>query len=749
MTDYKVAGLGHARIDAPDKAAGSAQYAADVPSGRSLTGLVLGSPHPYAKVKSVDAAQARKVPGVRAVLTREEAPRVRFGANIKDQSWFAQDGFVRYGGEPVAAVAAEDVDAAQAAIGLIRVEYEPLEPVVNGLASRAGEGLAVHEDWRALGLGPNGEKNVIARFEKEIGDVEAGFREADRVFEHRFSTPFVHAGYIEPHACVAEAGADGKVSIWTTTQDAWAIRADVAEALGVPATRVRVIPTEIGGGFGAKLKSVYEHVAALLSLRTGRPVRMEMTREADHVGVNPRHPHFITIRTAVKSDGTLTARELDVTMDHGAYGRGAPFQCSSKMLMGSSSYRIPNVRIRACTVYTNGPVCGPVRAPSGPQYHFATEVQMDIIAREMGIDPLEIRRINALRPGDATLAGAERNSSMRGVLDSTAEAGGWGERVEANGALEGAGWRLGRGIACGYWPGPGEASSCAVRLNHDGTVQVIAGTVNLTGMSTSICQLAAEELGVGLDAVRYANGDTDSVPESSAASGSKATRAVGMATLSAVRDLREKILNVASVKLEAAADDLTLEDGRVKVASAPDRFLTLAQVAKAAPEVQGFLIGQGESAKPPPCPIHTGQVADVAVNPELGEIRVLRLTCVQDVGFAINPLSVVGQIEGAMLQGLGLALMEEQPRRPDGNLRGDTLHEYLIPTSMDAPELNAVLYDNPAEGTPYGMRGVGEPPIVATAAAIVNAIQDAVGTPVFSLPVGPHHIREALAANGA
>ena len=287
---------------------------------------------------------------------------------------------------------------------------------------------------------------------------------------------------------------------------------------------------------------------------------------------------------------------------------------------------------------------------------------------------------------------------MRSVLDSTAVEGKWGEKIEANGEVQGDGWKLGRGIACGYWPGPGEASSCTVRLNQDGTVQVVAGTVNLTGMSTSICQLAAEELGVSLDEVRYSNGDTDSVPESSAASGSKATRAVGMATLSAARDLRDKILNVASIKLEAAADDLVLEDGQVKVGSAPDRALTLAQVAKAAPEIQGFLIGQGESAKPPPCPIHTGQIADVAVNPELGEIRVLRLTCVQDVGFAINPLSVVGQIEGAMIQGLGLALMEEQPRRPDGNLHGDTFHEYLIPTSMDMPELNAVLYGQSGRG---------------------------------------------------
>ena len=278
MTNYKVAGFGHTRIDAPDKVAGSARYAADVPSSRALVGLVLGSPHPYAKVLKVDAEEARKIPGVRAVVTRDDAPRIRFGANIKDQSWFAQDGFVRYGGEPLAAVAAEDMDAAQAAIAALRVEYDVLEPVVNGLESRAGKGLAVHENWRELGLGPDGEKNVIARFEKEIGDVETGFAEADRVFEHTFTTPFVHAGYIEPHACVAEAGADGKVTIWTTTQDAWSIRADVAEALGYPATQVRVVPTEIGGGFGAKLKSTYEHIAALLALRTGRSVRMEMTQ---------------------------------------------------------------------------------------------------------------------------------------------------------------------------------------------------------------------------------------------------------------------------------------------------------------------------------------------------------------------------------------------------------------------------------------------------------------------------------------
>ncbi|MEE9256282.1 MAG: xanthine dehydrogenase family protein molybdopterin-binding subunit, partial [bacterium] len=631
MSDYQVAGKELSRIDAPDKAAGSACFAADVLAARCLYGLVLRSPHAHAKVVSVDASRAEKVPGVRAVLTRENAPDIRFGGDIKDQSWFASDGFVRYAGEPVAAVAAETIDAAHAAIEAIRVKYEVLEAVVNALDSRAGKGPDVHENWRDLTLGPGANKNLIAKFEKEIGDADAGFAEADHVFEHAFTTPFTHAAYIEPHACMAEAGADGKVTIWTATQDAWSIRADVAEAIGLPVTKVRVIPTEIGGGFGAKIRGTIEPIAALLALRSGRAVRIEMTREEDHRGVGPRHPHFITIRTGVKADGAFVARELDVTMDHGAYGRNAPFQCSSKMVMGSSSYRIPNVKVRACTVYTNAPVCGPVRAPSGPQYHFATEVHMDIIARELGIDPLELRRRNALRPGDLTLAGKENNPSMLAVLDRAAEEGNWGSSVSSNGELEGSGWKLGRGIACGYWHGPGEASSCTVRLNGDGTVQVVAGTVNLTGMSTSICQLAAEELSVGLDDVRYSTGDTDSAPESTAASGSKATRSVGLAAMNAAKDLREKILSVAAVKLEADPGDLILEDGKVKVASAPDRFITLARVAKEAPAISGFLIGQGETAKPPPCPIHTAQVAEVAVNRELGEVRVLRLVCVQDV----------------------------------------------------------------------------------------------------------------------
>jgi len=749
MSEFKVAGKDLARIDSPDKAAGTARFAADVPSPpRGLHGLVLRSPHPYAKVISVDCMAAEKIPGVRAVVSRDNALRNTFGGGIKDQCWFARDGFVRYTGEPVAAVAAETLDSALAAIDVIRVKYEILEPVVNALDSRAGKGALVHENWRDLKLGPNSKGNIIASFEQEMGNLDAGFAEADRVFEHTFTTPRTHAAYIEPHACTAEAGADGKVTVWTSTQDAWSIRAGMADALGYPSNQICVIPTEIGGGFGAKLQSSIEHIAALLSLRSGESVRIEMTREDDHNSSSPRHPHFITIRTGVKYDGTLVARELDVTMDHGAYGRGAPFQCQSKMMMGSCNYRIPNVKVTACTVYTNGPISGPVRAPSGPQYHFATEVHLDIIARELAIDPLEIRRRNGLRPGDVTLAPPEKKPSMRAVLDRVAEESGWGSPISSAAELEAEGWETGRGIACGYWGGPGESSSCSLRLNDDGSIQIMAGTVNLTGMSTSLCQLTAEEFGVGLDEVRYSMGDTDSAPQSTAASGSKATRSVAQAILGAVEDIKEKMFAVASTKLEVDPQDMVLEEGKVRVASAPDRFLTLAEVAAAAPGVQGFVIGSGETAKPPPCPIHTAQVAEVAVNPDSGEVRVLRLLCVQDVGFAINPISVAGQIEGAMIQGLGLALMEELPHNESGSLLGESLHEYLMPTSLDMPELKAILLDNPADGTPYGMRGVGEPPIVATAAAVVNAIYDAVSAPLFTIPVGPHHVHAAMEKSG-
>jgi CO/xanthine dehydrogenase Mo-binding subunit len=298
---------------------------------------------------------------------------------------------------------------------------------------------------------------------------------------------------------------------------------------------------------------------------------------------------------------------------------------------------------------------------------------------------------------------------MRTVVDRVAAESGWGMKIPCSDELEAEGWRLGRGIACGYWAGPGESASCSLRLNDDGSIQIIAGTVNLTGMSTALCQLTAEEFGISLDDVRYTTGDTDSAPQSTAASGSKATRSVAQAIMSASEDFREKIFAVASTRLEADPSDLVLKDGAVSVASAPDRSITLAEVAAAAPGVQGFVIGSGETAKPPPCPIHTAQVAEVAVHPDSGEVRVLRLLCVQDVGFAINPTSVVGQIEGAMIQGLGLALMEELPHTDKGGLHGESLHEYLVPTSLDMPEIKVILLDNPAEGTPYGMRGVGEP----------------------------------------
>ena len=751
MAEYEVAGRGLARVDAPDKAAGRAKFAADVPANQALIGLVLRSPHAHARVLSVDVGRARRISGVRAVVSGADCPEVRFGAEIKDQSLLAREGVVRYAGEPVAAVAAESLEAAQAALEAVRVRYEVLEPVVDAIAAREGKGPVLHENWSQIGLGPGGEGNVIARYEKLVGDPEAGFAAADRVFEHTFTTPFSHAAYIEPHACLAEAGANGRVTIWTTTQSPFDARADVAEALGMPESQVRIVPTEIGGGFGGKIRVCIEPIAALLTMRTGQPVRLEMTREEDHIGVNPRHSFHIRIRTGVKADGTFVARDMDLTLDHGAYGRGAQYTASSKLIMAASSYRIPSVRIRSCIVYSNAPVCGPVRAPGGPQFHFATEVHLDLIARGMGLDPFALRRRNAIRAGETSLFGFQQDDGLMRVLDRTGEEVGWKTPVRAGEAFpDGPGWRFGRGMACGFWPGPGGGASCAMRLNEDGSVQVVAGSVNLTGATTSMCQIAAEELSVGLDAVHYESGDTDTAPRSVIAAGSMMTRSLGAAVLNGARDLKEKILAVAAEKLEAAPEDLALKGGRVFVRAAPERGMTLGEVAKAAPGVRGFLLGAGENAAPPPCPIHTAQVAEVAVHPELGEVRVLRLTCVQDVGFAINPLSVAGQIEGGMVQGMGLALMEEQPRSPEGQLAGASFHEYLIPTSLDMPELKAVLLENPARGkaNPYGARGVGEPPIIATAAAIANAILDATGKAFFSLPIGPHHIR-GIAGNGS
>ena len=741
---FRVVGKSVPREDLPDKAAGAARFAADAPLVRPLVGLILRSPHPRARVLSIDASAARRTPGTRVVLLGGDCPAHRFGDEIRDLRWLARDGFVRCVGDPVAAVAAESMDAARDALEAVRVDYEPLEPVTDLAAASGGEGPLVHEDWEKAGLGPGGEGNVIGRYEASIGDARAAMRKADRVFEHVFRTPYAHSGYIEPHACAAEPGADGKVTIWTTTQAPFVIREQVAAALGVPLAKVRVVPMEVGGGFGGKLHSFIEHVVALLALRSGRAVRHEMTREDDHLFVGPRQALRIRLKTGVSADGLILAREADVVMDHGAYAPNAPTDASSRIPMFASCYAIPAASVKMTSVYTNGPVCGSVRGPSGPQCYFATEVHLDVIARELGIDPLEIRRKNAIREGGAGLFGVQKDDGMREVLESAAAEAGWGEAVRTDENLEGAGWRLGRGLAAAFWRGSGGASSCTARLNADGSVHLQSGSVNLTGSATSMRQIAAEEMGLDVGRVSFGSGDTDTAPESVRAAGSMATRSMGAAVLAAVEDLKEKIRAVAAEKLEADPRDLRIEEGRVFAESAPERSMPLSEAARAAPGVSGYVMGQGETPAPALCPIYTAQEAEVAVNPDSGEVRVLRLVCAQDVGFAMNPASIVGQMEGGMLQGLGLALMEEQPRGADGRVRGETLHDYLLPTSMDLPELKTVMIENGAADTPYGMRGVGEPPILAAPAAIMNAIADAVGARFFEIPVGPHHVLEAL-----
>ena len=507
---------------------------------------------------------------------------------------------------------------------------------------------------------------------------------------------------------------------------------------------MKIIPTEIGGGFGGKIHSFVEHIIALLALKSGRVVRHEMTREDDHNGVSPRQGLRIHLKTGVTSDGKILARESDVIVDHGAYGPGAPTQASSRIPMFTSCYNIPDCSVTMASVYTNGPICGSVRGPCGPQCFFATEVHLDIIACELGIDPLEIRRKNAIRKGDTGLFGTQKDDGMLKVLESTAKEGNWGETIETNVDLEGPGWKFGRGLAVSFWRGSGGASACTARLNADGSVQLLSGAVNLTGATTSMCQIAAEMMDIGFEQVSFDSGDTDTAPESIHAAGSMLTRSMGAAVILAVDDLKEKIRVVAAEKLEAAPDDLKIEGGRVFSQSTPERSMSLSEVAKAAPGIAGYIMGQGETQAPAFCPIYAAQIAEVAVNPYSGEVKVLRLVCSQDVGFAMNPTSVVGQMEGGMLQGIGLALMEEQPRDDAGNIYGGTLHEYLLPTSLDVPELKTVMVENKTDDTPFGMRGVGEPPILAAPAAIMNAIADAVGTRFFEMPVGPHHIRGAI-----
>jgi CO/xanthine dehydrogenase Mo-binding subunit len=745
MADYAVVGKRIARIDADVRVTGKAIFGDDVQLPGMLHGKILRSPHAHARILRLDTSKAERLPGVKAVVTAKDAPETPFGGVIKDRWVFARDK-VRYMGEPLAAVAAIDPHIAEEALQHIEVEYEPLPAVLDPQRAAEPDAPLVHEAWQSYRAPENlGRRGNIANYaEVKVGDVERGFAEADHIFEGRYEVAMAHQGYIEPHVAVAKVDPDGKITVWTTTQGQFTIRNYLAECLQTSHSRIRLIGTEIGGGFGGKNTLVLEPPAVLLARKTGRPVKILMDREEDFLSTTPRRPCIVEIKTGVKKDGTLVARHAKFWFGTGAYATAAFNFAANVAGRLSGPYRIPHLLVQGYVVYTTQPPCAAFRAPGSPQVVFAYEQHMDEMAHALGLDPIEFRKKNALRKGDPTTIGPTQDSAdLVMMLERAAEESGWRTKPKAK--------NRGRGIACAFWTSGGMPGSNAVKLNEDGSVSVMTGSVDVTGTHTTLAQIVAEELGLGVERVQVTTGDTDTAPVAPISAGSNIARSMGFTVMKAAQALKQQLLEAAADALEANVNDLDLRGGRVFVKGSPDRGLTLRELYnRCATQRGGPPVASFSSKNLPPSVNYTIQVAEVEVDPETGEVKVLDLTAVQDVGFALNPLSVEGQIQGGAVQGLGYALSEEMKFDADGRLLNPHLLDYKLPSILDVPKVKTVLIEAPLVSgpTPYGAKGVGEPPIVPTAAAVANAIYEAVGVRVRSLPLTAEKVLKALQERG-
>ena len=737
----KVIGQGLPRVEILEKVTGESVFGADVRlSSPLLFGKILGSPHAHARIKSIDTTKAERLPGVKAVVTAQDLPAVRYGRFVRDEEYFARTK-VRLVGDRIAAVAALDEETAEEALRLIKVDYEVLPPVTDALeAMREGAPL-IHDEYdryQAISMMEGRKGNVCYHKKTVQGDTERGFQEADRIFEHRFYAPMVHQTYIEPHAVLARVDASGKVTVWVPTQAQFFIRQSIAEIFELPLIKVRVIPTEIGGGFGGKLLPTIEPAAVALARKSGIAVQIVMSRAEDFQVANPRHPCHMQYKTGVKLDGTIVAREVEVVLGTGAYCGIGAVTCQRVEMLAAGPYRIPNVKIDLFCVYTNHANCGAYRAPAGPQLAFASESQIDIIARELELDPVEMRLKNAIEEGDTTPAsgGPLKSVHAKATLLKVAEAADWRVKPREK--------NRGRGIALGYWLVGGYASSAGVKLNEDGTVTVMTGVVDLSGTVTSLGQIVAEVLGVELDDVHVRTADSDFAPHSTISAGSQGLRSMGTATKMAAEEVKKQIMEVAADKLEAETSDLMVEGKRVYVRGSIEKGLSLGQVAQLSlVHKQGPIVSIQSSSHFPNQPAFSAHVTDVEVDPETGGVKILRYVAAQDVGTAINPLSVRGQIQGSVMQGLGQAL-SEACTFANGKMLNPSFLDYKIFSSLDAPRVEVYLVEHAAEDGPFGAKGIGEPSIIPVPAAVANAVRDAVGVSIFDLPLTAERVLKAI-----
>ncbi len=733
---YKVIGTRPIRHDGVDKVTGRAKYGADIHLSGLLAGVVLRSPHAHARIRSIDASKALALPGVRAVVThkdlREPGDRVvelgEGAVNLRELSnnILAADK-VLYKGHAVAAVAADSVHIAEEAAGLIKVDYEILPAVIEVRSAMQPGAPLLHDHLLTDELGKPASKpsNIAKHFRFEKGDVDHGFSRAKVVVEREFHTATVHQGYIEPHNATALWNADGHVTIWTSTQGAFSVRQQVAELVGLSISHIKVVPMEIGGGFGGKIRVYLEPVAAILSKKTGKPVKVLMSRAEVFESTGPTPGSYIKVKLGVGGDGKITAGEAYMAYEAGAYP-GSPIGAGAMCIF--ACYDVPNGRLDGFDVVVNKPQTSAYRAPGATNAAFALETVVDEVCEKLGIDPLEFRLKNAAREGTRRVDGPVfPRVGMIESVEAIKNSQHWKTPLT--------GKNRGRGVASGFWFNIGLKSSVSATVNPDGKVALVEGSTDIGGTRASIAMQLAETLGIAAEDVIPTVVDTDSVGYTDITGGSRTTFATGYAAYEAARDIQRQMVERASRIWEVDPTQVTWRDGGV--AGPGGKKFSFKELAEQINKTGEPIVGKGTVDPEGVGGAFATHVVDVEVDPETGKVEILRYTASQDAGTAIHPSYVEGQIQGGVVQGIGWGLNEEYFYDATGTMRNSTFLDYRMPTCYDLPMIDTIIVEVPNPGHPYGVRGVGEVPIVPPPAALANAIYHAVGVRMKELPMSP------------
>ncbi len=754
--EYDVVGTRPIRHDGTDKVTGRAQYGADIQLPGLLHAKILRSPHPHARILSIDASRALAMPGVKAVVTSADLPQpsgkmADLGEGAMSNPKFMSNNClaadkVLYKGHAVAAVAATSPHIAEEALSLIDVKYQVLPPVMNVLDAMKEDAPILHarlasdSRWgiRPGGLRDEGDAgastNIANHFVFEEGDLQRGFQEADVIVEREYNTKSVHQGYIEPHAATALWNSDGKLTIWCSSQGHFGIRESTAGVLGIPVSRIRVIPMEIGGGFGGKLSVYLEPVAALLSKKTGHPVKMSMTRTEVFEGTGPASGGYVRVKIGATKEGRITAAEAYLAYEAGAYP-GSPISAAAQCIFGP--YDLANARVEAYDVVLNKPKTAAYRAPGAPVAAFAAETVIDEICGKIGMDPLDFRLLNGAKEGTRQVVGIR--FPRIGFLETVQAAK---EHEHYSAPLEGP--NRGRGVAGGFWRNNTGPSSTTASVNPDGTVSLVEGSADIGGTRVVAAMHVAEVLGIAAEDVHPTVADTDSVGYTSNTGGSGVAFKTGWACYEAAQDIKRQMVERAAKIWDVSPDDVEYSKAALSHKSDPELRLSFGELAGMLNATGGPIVGRANVNPRGVGGAFAVHIVDVEVDPDTGKVDILRYTALQDAGKAVHPSYVEGQMQGGVSQGIGWALNEEYYFNEKGEMTNSSFLDYRMPTSLDLPMIDTVIVEVANPGHPYGVRGVGETPIVPPMAAIANAIYHATGVRMQRLPMSPGAILEAL-----